>query len=40
MSIFLLLAYIIFTLVPAGLWLSIYIRRRNVLRELHREIYS
>lgn len=34
MSIYLLLAYIIFTVVPLGLWLSITIRHRRLLREL------
>ena len=34
MPIYLLLAYIIFTVVPLGLWLSIYIRYRRVMRDI------
>jgi len=34
MLIYLLLAYIIFTVVPLGLWLSIYFRHRRLLRAL------
>jgi hypothetical protein len=34
MPIYLVIAYIIFTVVPSGLWLLIYFRQRRLLREL------
>jgi hypothetical protein len=35
MPVYLVLAYIVFIVVPSALWLSIYIRQREVTREIN-----
>lgn len=34
MPVYVVLSYIIFTLVPVGLYISIYLRQKRILREL------